>query len=163
MGKEENKKRYEYLKSRGICVACGKNRAFQNRVRCSDCLYKVNESSLKYRRRNIEEVLKKDRERKKQRNRERRERGMCSCGREAIKGKTYCVECRIKAKRRYEERNKNTVKREDFKYLNLCRICGAKELVENRKLCPRCYENALKGLKVASKRNLQNHIWKKGF
>lgn len=54
-----NKERYEYLKSRGICVTCGSEKAESKRVRCLECLYKANESSIKSREKNIEKVRKK--------------------------------------------------------------------------------------------------------
>ena len=157
-----NKERYEYLKSRGICVTCGSEKAEPKRVRCLECLYKASESSIKSREKNIEKVRKKERERRKQKYREMRADGICSCGKKAIKGKSYCVECKIKAKRRYQEKTKEVVRREDFVYLNLCGICGSKELVENKKLCKRCYENSLKGLEIANqKRSIEKHIWRK--
>lgn len=162
MGKEENKKRYEYLKSRGICVTCGIEKAEPKRVRCADCLYKASERQLKLREKNIEKYREKEREYHRQLYKKRRENGICSCGRKAMKGKSYCVECKIKAKRKYKERTKEVVRREDFEYFNLCRICGSKELVEGKKLCLNCYKNALKGIEsMLIKRNVKNHVWRK--
>ena len=53
-GKALQKDRYEQLKSAGMCVTCGKQKATESSIRCSDCLRrkKVSDNRAKLRKAN---------------------------------------------------------------------------------------------------------------
>jgi NMD protein affecting ribosome stability and mRNA decay len=43
--RRKNKERYDWLKSKGMCVSCGKTKAQTNRVMCKRCAVKINEAN----------------------------------------------------------------------------------------------------------------------
>lgn len=84
-----NKERYDWYKSRGICISCGAAWAEPGRVRCQTCHDKHEQS------RDRQAQIKNERENRAV----WREAGLCTvCGkRPADEGKRTCTHCRKKA------------------------------------------------------------------
>lgn len=97
------KRRREYLKSRRICVQCGKRPAFARYVLCEECLYRMSMAVMRYC------LDPKNRAKRAEYNRRRREhlirQGLCViCGRNpAMPDKHICEQCKARAKA-YERR-----------------------------------------------------------
>lgn len=149
--KQYNKERREWLKSIGICVHCGKQKAEEGRVLCGDCAYKSAEhhSNRWYSltpEQKKESYKKAEIYRKKQRE-ERIKNGLCTkCGHK-LPDTTYktCWECRQKQKKTTKARNRrNGVVSREVRYSGLvcCQCC--KPIRPNRSnLCPECYERCV--------------------
>lgn len=93
--------RYKWLKAHGICVKCGSEKAFNGRVCCVDCLYKMQMRAIQYAESSpdAEERRKRHNARQAEWMREQRAQrkaaGMCiRCGkREALDGRVRCERC----------------------------------------------------------------------
>lgn len=154
--KAREKARYEYLKSRNICVACGKEKALENNVHCLICKMDARESKKKFRENHKERLKEYIKENMESIYKKRKEAGICvKCGtRKTENGFATCKTCRAKARNKYKS------KREEREYLNLCRLCGAKSLYKNTKVCEKCYkERIVKMRSLNTKRN--NDYWRK--
>lgn len=168
--KESDRMSYAWLKSRGICVYCGKEYAEPNRVRCSDC-------AEKHRLENAKRYMGKPEKRDayNQQRRERREKlkeaGICvHCGQKPAythNGHTYisCYDCYIKQKRAETKYAKKRYKR--WRESGLCAWCG-EACSDGYKLCPDCLEElkrrGLKGSPIGAavakeKRLKEGHPW----
>lgn len=94
------KDRYNFYKSKNICPKCGHNEPVPGRVKCWDCLYKENESSIKY-----QQSKMTDEQRKRRNEYVKRKKALCValgvCGacmkKDATQGK-MCLECYVRAK-----------------------------------------------------------------
>lgn len=132
------KAKYDYCKSKGICVVCCEEPAFEGRVRCPACIEKKSVQQA----RRIANMTEEDREKIRQQKRDRywsyKEAGLCTnCGKETADGKALCIECSLrqrKAEERYREK-----KKKGWSEFGLCVWCGA-EPVEGKKMCPTCLE-----------------------
>ena len=129
------RKTYYFLKERGICVDCGKEKAFQNHVKCPACIEKDIE---RYHKRKAF-LTTEDKNRKRKINKtkyyEHKEKGLCvRCDRKAAPGHVYCNECRVTMKRSNSEWRIKVGKNNRYAECGLCIRCGA-EPVEGRKLC----------------------------
>ena len=140
--------RYEWLKEHGICVQCGQNDAFNNRVRCADCLYKNNERQIQA----DAKRMKSKAEYNKIRYHKMKEEGRCPrCTKKAYKDYVYCYEHLIKFRKIERERWQRNKK--GYAEQGLCRICG-EECVSGKKYCPTHYEEKVK--QMAHARQFQN-------
>lgn len=89
--------RYQWLKARGFCVKCGREKSFGGRVYCVNCLYKMQMRAIQYT--ESSEGRKQHNARQAEWMREQRARrkaaGICiRCGkREALEGRTRCKRC----------------------------------------------------------------------
>ncbi|XZI43553.1 hypothetical protein ACSXEP_15570 (plasmid) [Clostridium perfringens] len=156
--KAREKARYEYLKSRNICVKCAKEKALKNSIYCLTCKMDAREADRKY----IEKHKKELRAKAKIKNaiiyKERKVKGLCvKCGtKKAPKGFVTCETCRAKARNKYKS------KKEEREYLNLCRMCGAKDLYKNTKICEKCYKERIVKMRNSNKKcKKENHYWNK--
>ena len=149
--KQYNKERREWLKSIGMCVHCGKQKAEEGRVLCGDCTYKNNEhKSNRYYSLTTEQkdkINEKRRKNSKLLRDKRRLNGECTkCGHK-LPDTTYktCWECRQKQKKTTKVRNRrNGVVSREVRYSGLvcCQCC--KPIRPNRSnLCPECYERCV--------------------
>ncbi len=137
--KQYFKERYDWLKSKGICVSCGQDYACVGSVFCPECGERKCKKSLEYYYAHREECSNRRKPYFKQRYAERKAKGLCTqCGRKAIDGQTLCLECRIKQRKR---RKKESPERSMRPELGLCYICG-KPLNKWDKLCDDCHEKA---------------------
>ena len=94
----ELKKRFEYLKSVGICTKCGKNQALPGRNYCAECKQYQHEYNVTYRYKRYLALKNK---------------GICTrCGvAEARPGKTLCEICFIKERTRDRIRHANKMEK----------------------------------------------------
>lgn len=127
-----------FWKAHGICVKCGKERAFQNRTMCPECLEKENERHRKR--------VKTDEERERNRNREKKRyydhkaKGLCvNCSRKPSPGHVYCTECRAKIRRSNAAWVERTGRKKWYAEDGLCLHCG-RERAEGKKLCETCLQ-----------------------
>ncbi len=147
------KERYDFLKSMGICVRCGQNRAWKGQIHCLECRFKERERQLKYYHENIEKERAKTAERHKKRRQNNIEAGLFAvCGkRKPVEGLKYCDFCRKKINTRNNRRR--DLKREVPVFLygdgQHCTVCG-KPVFEDSKLCSKHYKNSIEALVKAN-------------
>lgn len=151
------KEYYDLYKSMGLCTCCGKNKAEPNRVLCLECAVKDSEKIKKY-----------DKIRKANYSKRKRELcdafGVCTTcmTRDKYKGKR-CMECYLKAKRKYREKQneKDIIPRQIRVGLDVCFFCG-EEVESGHKVCAKhlkvCLENASNARKFIDK---DSHKWRK--
>ena len=129
----------------GLCVQCGKEKAFPGYVRCPKCIEKAEEATRKC----WQDEGKRSRynkhgaERRKKLRLERKEKGLCpKCGKPIKDGEFItCARCRTKHN---VNRRAKSIRRpgEHFKERiesGVCMYCGGK-LVPGYKLCEKCLE-----------------------
>jgi DNA-directed RNA polymerase subunit RPC12/RpoP len=76
-----SKSNYEFLKSRGICTKCGKNKAVNKTTYCEYCLEKDVIKNAKYREKNRAVLRRKNKERMQKLRDKRKENRECTkCG-----------------------------------------------------------------------------------
>jgi len=161
-----SKENYKYYKSRGICIACRKEKAMINAVRCSDCAEKLakcdakrykkikkSENYIGYRK----NISKKNKIRRQNR---RNEKICWVCGKyKVINNKKKCIDCLTKNRKKKDYRYNNDIPRNERFYYNLCYICGEPNL-NNHKVCEKHYNILLKQIKTLHNSNNSNHIWR---
>ena len=140
------KETYQFRKSRGYCVKCGKNRAFHNHVMCPECIEK--DSLRSANRTETEEQKERRNQVRLETYHKRKESGVCvRCGRKEATVGTKCLECYAKHKRVKDEwRNRNLVK--GYADSGLCIRCG-NEPETGRNLCVECLEKSRKQMEYA--------------
>ena len=155
---QSRKNNYYYLKKHGICVRCGTREAMPKHVLCDVCAEKERKWKEKRNALMTDDEKRLDANHRnavtKERNRRYKENGLCIlCGKKALEGKSYCLECLIKTRRRahaiyYRKREKIGYVKTNFSP-GLCSKCNEPAL-PGKKLCQRHYEAALKGLRKAN-------------
>ncbi len=155
---EQRRKNYQYYKSRGICVKCGKDVAMEGMVVCPECGYKDMLRSYKYRNNMNEEQRNRIREWRNNKRSKNRTDGLCSCGKPRDNEKyKLCKDCR--AYHRNYKRKKSHPNM--WMELGLCRWCGG-EVVEGYKYCAEHLEK----IRAQTEKNFRpngvniaNHDW----
>ena len=162
---------YTWYKEHGICVDCHCEKAFYNRTKCAECLWKDAERQRE-RRKNMSPLQKQNTARNSSKNHknlyyDRKTKGLCTkCGKhKAVLGITKCAECRLKYNRYMREFNRKTNDILPFELKGngvYCSVCG--KPVENigSKFCNRCYDNNIIKLKKAwnnSKNSVNPDNW----
>ena len=161
-----SKSNYEFLKSRGICTKCGKNKAVNKTTYCEYCLEKDVIKNAKYREKNRAVLRRKNKERmQKLRDRRKENRECTKCGKKLnpLYDGNY-VKCKIcryyymeyMRKRRSKDDKQNTSREEKIK-TNVCLYCNSK-VIEGKKLCEKHYNIVLNNL---SKVDRNNHSFRK--
>lgn len=149
----------EWAKSRGICTNCYKEKAWNGRQMCAECLGKTQERSEATRSLSSKEQRKKYTKRK---------RDLCiafGICRECLKRKSTiglkCTECHVKEIKR-RRKNRKDIPRNMRAELGLCYFCGNK-VIAGKKTCPKCYEIQSLKLKLWNSKYRDNstHIWRK--
>lgn len=136
-----------FWRAHGICVKCGKEKAFATYRVCPSCLEKENERKRRYVR--SEEQRLRDNERQRKKRIERKEAGLCvDCCRKAVPGTIYCVECRLKHRRATAEWSVRSGRKKFYEESGLCIRCGG-ERVEDKKLCASCLEKQRQSMAYA--------------
>ena len=148
----------EWAKKNKICTNCFREKAFNGRTMCPECLDKNKERSEKTRTEASKEQRRKYIKRK---------RDLCvafgicrEClKRHSVKGESKCLDCKVKQVKRNEaKRDKDKVKRNFRTQLSLCYFCGEKA-IEGKKTCQKHYEIAGNNLKGFNRDN-SKHIWR---
>lgn len=157
-----NNELHDWYVQHGICPRCGRENAAPNRKHCFNCLEKSAERSLeRYHSMASEQKqlhLKKICERQHKQYEERKAAGKCvQCGKKpALQGRVRCTECLLMHRRKDEEyRRKNgaipqTLLGDGYH----CSTCGA-ATIKNKKLCDRCYKNAVRATKIMNARRCE--------
>lgn len=145
MSDEENNvktnNRYQWLKERGICVTCGRKVAFENYVRCPECLEKVENASRKTWNDEAKRIQYNahGNKRKRELREERKEKHLCvTCGRKLLKQQKEitCKSCRAKRNKRRREKRGKTYGEAFRERLEkgVCMYCG-RHTAEGSKFC----------------------------
>ena len=162
-----SKSNYEFLKIRGICTKCGKNKAVNKTTYCEYCLEKDVIKNAKYREKNRAVLRQKNKERmQKLRDRRKENRECTKCGKKLnpVFDGNNTVKCkRCKAyymeymRKRRSKDDKQKITREEKIELKVCLYCNSKA-IEGKKLCEKHYNIALNNL---SKVDRNNHSFRK--
>lgn len=133
---------YDWRKKMGLCVQCGKEKAFSGYVRCPKCIER--EDLYRARRRSNGENRARDNEKNKIRMKkiyaERKAAGLCvKCGKQVRRG-TLCEYHRLKKNAQYHGagRERGEAFRERMEK-GVCMFCG-EEVVPGYKMCKKCLE-----------------------
>lgn len=172
MTDEENKKRsrerYYWLKSKGICVQCGCEKAEKKSVFCLECRANRRESQ-RNRYSNNPEIREKRNQYSMVNNPKRYaeciEKGLCvQCGKRPVKeGHRMCGICLAKHRKSSEEyrRKKGIMPRFLMGNGEYCYFCG-KPGCNGRKTCEECRERQAAVLaKARLSISTEDHIWRK--
>ena len=159
--REYNRETYYWRKEHQICVKCGREDAEPHKVLCAECAEKKRHTAKRYWIGLSEETREKAIQRTSARKRSLKAQGLCPrCGRKAAKGKTYCIECLLKARHysreRYDAKRVKTISAD-----GLCCRCN-EPTVPGQKLCKKHYDIARRGAEAARK-GLTNakHVWRR--
>lgn len=139
-----------------ICIRCYREKAWNGRQMCPECLSKAQECSERTR-------TKASKEQRKRYLKRKRELciafGVC---RECLKRKATvgkkCLDCHVKQIKINESRKKK-VPRSIRVELNLCYFCG-KPAMKEKRVCEEHYKIFAENISKA-KHNTINHIWRK--
>ena len=148
----------EWAKENGICVNCFKEKAFNGRTMCPECLDKNKERSEKTRSTTSKE---------QRRLYLKRKRDLCiafgvcrECLKRPARVGLKCIECHVKEVKRQEKRRKY-IPRNIRTELGLCYFCG-NVAVKGKKTCEKHLK--LQGEKLREwhkTKDNSNHIWRK--
>ena len=146
----------QWLKEKGYCINCGKEKAWNGRLKCAECLEKGKEQSERTR----SELSKEQRRRYLKRKRELCIAfGVCrECLKRPAKVGQKCIECHVKEINRNNNKRKN-VPRNLRVELGLCYFCGEAALPGMR-TCEKHYKIVSENLKKWNRDN-SNHYWRK--
>ena len=162
---QSSKERYKWLKSHGICVACGQENAVKGQTLCLLCRDKSRENTLKWQKNNAEKFKNYNKEMQKQRYDFRRKNGLCwICGK-PTGGKVYCEIHNKKHNIKQNERNhtKKTFPRDLLGGKGeFCYFCGKPVSKYGDKVCSSCYEREVKLMENARKHiRKEDQKWRK--
>lgn len=152
--KQEVKERYWFLKQRGLCTGCGRERAFNGRVLCPSCME-----------RRAEDDAHRDREYLARKAKERADRlraaGICrDCGKRPVReGRTRCPECLRKNCLRTKQANaRKRIRKPD----GLCWRRGCENpVIPGKKTCAAHYpEMARRAEIMRTHCDNTSHIWR---
>lgn len=157
---ENQRKRYEFYKSNGICPVCGVNDIFEHESACPECKAKRQTRS--------EENGERHRQYQNALRAERVKNGLCAmCGKPTVDGKYRCPECTEKL-RKYERQRPKKYAKENWSADGRCAVCGGEPLVKGKRVCEKCYLRMLNSVAEREKKyasgemeRKQNQYWKK--
>ena len=164
--RERFRKRVAEHLARGMCPRCGEARPAPDRTLCRHCgdkrrkaerarCAKAKAAGILYCGRDAERCRRIARDRSKQRDRARRDAGLCTrCGKQnPVEGRTVCVRCR--EERGEREREQYAARRA----ASLCGKCGAPALDDSAR-CDRCARNAARPSRKKAKnsRSRQRYV-----
>ena len=162
-----SKSNYEFLKIRGICTKCGKNKAVNKTTYCEYCLEKDVIKNAKYREKNRHRLREENKKRMQDLRERRKQNGECTkCGKKLnpVFDGNNTVKCKIcKAyymeymRKRRSKDDKQKITREEKIELKVCLYCNSKA-IEGKKLCEKHYNIVLNNL---SKVDRNNHSFRK--
>lgn len=140
---QNRKDEYHFYKSIGICTRCHKKQAEPNKVLCMECADADNERCRNKRLEKLEYKRKSDLEKYKK----LKEDGICTyCKkRKSESGKTKCGYCLAKLRNK-RQISKNDILRSERVSYGICYICGKNQTMENKGVCPKCYETRMKSI-----------------
>ena len=89
---------YHWRKAHGICTRCGKENAEPHKTQCAECAAKHAALVRKCWAVLDEEKRQETLRRKHELRTLSKTRGLCNCGKKAVKGRTHCLECALRRK-----------------------------------------------------------------
>lgn len=162
-----SKSNYEFLKIRGICTKCGKNKAVNKTTYCEYCLEKDVIKNAKYREKNRHRLREENKKRMQDLRDRRKQNGECTkCGKKLNlvfdgNNTVKCKRCKVYymeyMRKRRSKDDKQKITREEKIELKVCLYCNSKA-IEGKKLCEKHYNIALNNL---SKVDRNNHSFRK--
>lgn len=168
---KQSMEQYYWYKEHGICVKCKEYEAVPNKVKCEVCLLKESETAKK----KIDNLTEEQKEERKALRREQerlrrekaKENGICThCfKRKVVEGKNRCLDCIVKDKKRYIQKQKGKIIRSERKHYGLCYICG-KASMYNKTLCVECFESRsswMKDFNINHKENIEKWRYWNGY
>ena len=155
----------EFLKSIGMCVECGKQKAVPGKTKCADCAYRHGEANRKLRENYTEEKrqeqLEKMREYSRKRGKWASENGLCTRCFKRVPQEGYkkCAICRQKESQRRKQKSIRDGKysMQEAAEKGICTLCR-REKATNGKLCLKCYNTTVGNLRKAKEEN-RNRYW----
>ena len=137
---------YLFAKQHGICVNCKTREAEPGKTLCLEC----QEKSRIKNRRALEKMTEQEKQERYRRNNERyrrvyaerKQKGVCvKCGkRKSVAGRTLCIDCLVKSRRRKDRRYNNEIERNERPEYGLCYVCAQPVCEESASLCRKHYE-----------------------
>ena len=162
-----SKSNYEFLKIRGICTKCGKNKAVNKTTYCEYCLEKDVIKNAKYREKNRHRLREENKKRMQDLRDRRKQNGECTkCGKKLNpvfdgNNTVKCKRCKVYymeyMRKRRSKDDKQKITREEKIELKVCLYCNSKA-IEGKKLCEKHYNIVLNNL---SKVDRNNHSFRK--
>lgn len=150
------------LRYLNLCIDCRKKDAYtlNDHALCYECLEKRREAQRIRNQR--EEVKKQEQEAYHKRHESRIANHECvKCGKSLETGSSYkmCYSCRLKQRAYLNARRENAfTKGQDGR----CWRCNKRQAKEGKRLCPTCYEQAVKkGAENLQKVDREMHPWRK--
>lgn len=138
-----------FWREHGICVKCGKEKAFHTYRCCADCLEKERQRKRRYEENKTSEQKKNTNEWRRNYYAKHKEQGLCvDCCKKAAPGTIYCIECRLKHRRATAEWSARSGRKKFYEESGLCIRCGG-ERVEDKKLCASCLEKQRQSMAYA--------------
>ena len=148
-----NRELYAFRKANGICVRCGKEKAYKGSACCLVCRFEHNASSMQShnKHRDDDGYLEHLAEKSKKIYYKRKEQHLCiRCGKKMPDSVTtnMCDRCKVIVNRNERERNieagviPNTLRGNGI----YCAVCRKPVEQQGKKLCNRCYENSCNNL-----------------
>ena len=163
--REYRRETYLWRKTHGICVRCGREDAEPHKTKCVECLGQEAACAKKFRD-SMSEAQKREQSKRRRLKRDaRKTSGLCvCCGKKVSKGKSYCLECWIKERRRKKAQYETRRMKTDFAE-GLCCRCNEPAL-PGKKLCEKHYACVMRGIEVMNRRNQErkasaHHIWRR--
>ena len=157
-----SKSNYEFLKSRGICTKCGKNKAVNKTTYCEYCLEKDVIKNAKYREKNRNRLREENKKRMQDLRNKRKQNGECTkCGKKLNpvfdgNNTVKCKRCKVYymeyMRKRRSKDDKQKITREEKIELKVCLYCNSKA-IEGKKLCKKHYNTALNNLSKVDRNN----------
>lgn len=134
------KAKYDYCKSKGICVICCERPAFYNHVRCPECMEKAATQKARRTANMTGEQRERINRQKRERYRKYREAGKCTnCGKATLNGYALCPSCLVQQRRAGENYRIRHDKKKGYIEAGTCIWCG-KERADGYQMCPECLE-----------------------
>ena len=133
---------YHWRKAHHVCTKCGKEDAEPHKTLCAECAAKCAAIDKKYRSSLDEERRQRIKQQKQAQKDRRRNSGLCvECGKTALKGRRFCLDCMIKTRRRN------------------------KKQYDAKMLCAKHYEIARRSMEKVNRLNRErrataNHVWR---
>lgn len=155
---------YHWRKAHHVCTKCGKEDAEPHKTLCAECAAKCAATDKKYRDSLDEERRQRIKQQKQAQKARRRNSGLClECGKIAIKGRRFCLDCLIKTRRRNKKRY--DAKRVKTIFADgLCCRCNEPALPD-KMLCAKHYDIARHSMEKVNRLNQErrataNHVWR---
>lgn len=141
---ERRRQNRDYYRRINVCTRCGKNKAEPNKMLCMECTGREQD---KYRLKKATETQKeRDKLKKRMLSKERTEKGLCTkCGKQKAESTKMCGKCKAYQKK-YRDKKRRGITRSERVSYGICYICGKNPVMDEKKVCEKCYEKRLKTL-----------------